>query len=62
MAGASSKAQSERRTLVWVDESAFYPLPAVVRTWAPRGETLILDALLTREPTDEFLSLGVPAS
>jgi transposase len=49
VAGASSKAHSERRTLVWVDESAFYPLPAVVRTWAPRGETPILDAVLTRD-------------
>ena len=35
--------------MVWVDESAFYPLPAVVRTWAPCGETPILDALLTRD-------------
>jgi len=34
---------------VWVDESAFYPLPAVVRTYAPRGETPILDALLTHD-------------
>ena len=49
MAGASSKAQEEERTIVWVDESGFYPLPAVVRTWAPRGETPILDALLTRD-------------
>ena len=49
MASASSKAQSEQRTIVWVDESAFYPLPAVVRTWAPCGETPILDALLTRD-------------
>ena len=49
MASASSKAQSERRTIVWVDEAAFYPLPGVVRTYAPRGETPILDALLTRD-------------
>ncbi len=49
MASASSKAQSERRTLVWVDESAFYPLPGVVRTYAPRGQTPILDTLLTRD-------------
>jgi len=34
---------------VWVDEAAFYPLPGVVRTYAPRGETPILDALLTRD-------------
>jgi DDE superfamily endonuclease len=46
---ASSKAQSERRTIVWIDESTFYPLPAVVRTWAPHGETPVLDVLLTRD-------------
>ena len=45
----SSKAQSEQRTIVWVDESAFYPFPAVVRTYAPRGETPMLDALLTHD-------------
>ncbi len=49
MASASSKAHEEERTVVWVDESGFYPLPAVVRTWAPRGETPILHALLTRD-------------
>lgn len=49
MAGPSSKAQSERRTIIWVDEAAFYPLPAVVRTYAPRGETPILHALLTHD-------------
>src|SRR5215218_951659 len=49
MAGASSKAQEEGRTIVWVDESAFYPLPAVVRTWAPRGQTPVLHARLTRD-------------
>jgi transposase len=49
VASAFSKAQSERRTIVWVDEAAFYPLPGVVRTYAPRGETPILDALLTRD-------------
>lgn len=32
-----------------MDESAFYLLPAVVRTWAPRGETPILRAFLTRD-------------
>ncbi len=38
------KAEVEQRTLVFVDESAFYLLPAVVRTWAPKGETPILRA------------------
>jgi transposase len=49
VARAFRKAQSERRTIVWVDESAFYPLPAVVRTYAPRGKTPILHALLTHD-------------
>jgi transposase len=49
VASASSKAQEEGRTVVWVDESGFYPLPAVVRTWAPRGETPLLHAVLTRD-------------
>ncbi len=49
MASAFRKAQSERRTIVWVDEAAFYPLPGVVRTYAPRGETPILHALLTHD-------------
>lgn len=49
LAGPSSKAVSERRTIVWVDESGFYLIPAVVRTYAPRGETPILRAPLTRD-------------
>ena len=49
MASASSKASEEERTIIWVDESAFYPLPAVVRTWAPRGQTPVLHAVLTRD-------------
>ncbi len=42
---------------MWVDESAFYPLPAVVRTYAPRGETPILDALLTHDPLSAISGL-----
>ena len=32
-----------------MDESGFYLLPAVVRTWAPRGQTPILRHKLSRE-------------
>jgi transposase len=32
-----------------VDEAAFYLLPGVVRTYAPRGETPLLKVLLTRK-------------
>jgi hypothetical protein len=34
---------------VWVDESGFYLLPAVVRTWAAQGKTPILRHKLSRE-------------
>jgi hypothetical protein len=49
VASASSKAREEERTIVRVDESGFSPLPAVVRTRAPRGDTPILHALLSRD-------------
>lgn len=35
--------------MVWVDESGFYLLPAVVRTYAPRGQPPVLHAPLTRD-------------
>ncbi len=35
--------------MVWVDDSAFSSPPALVRTWAPGGETAISDVRLTRD-------------
>jgi hypothetical protein len=49
VAGASSKAQAEARTLVWVDESGLYLLPAALRTYAPSGEAPVLRVPLTRD-------------
>lgn len=43
------RALRERRTLVCVDESGFYLLPGVVRTYAPKGQTPVLRAQLTRD-------------
>lgn len=43
------KARKEGRIIVWVDESGFYLLPAVVRTYAPRGQTPVLRVPLTRD-------------
>jgi transposase len=43
------KATDEGYTIVWVDESGFYLLPLVVRTWAPRGQTPVLRVKLTRD-------------
>jgi transposase len=49
VAGDQKKAIEESRTLVWVDESGFALLPARVRTYAPRGQTPILRANLSRD-------------
>lgn len=43
------KAAHERRTLVFIDESGFYLLPGVVRTYGPKGRTPVIDKWLTRD-------------
>lgn len=43
------KAEATGQTVVWVDESGFYLLPGVVRTYAPRGQTPVLRVPLTRD-------------
>jgi transposase len=43
------RAVLERRLLVFVDESGFYLLPAILRTYAPVGETPILKVFHTRD-------------
>ena len=43
------RAVAERRTLVFVDESGFYLLPGVVRTYGPQGQTPVVDKKLTRD-------------
>jgi transposase len=45
----SSKAQREGRTIIYVDESGFFPLPFVTRTYAPCGVTPILRAPARRD-------------
>lgn len=47
MAPDQKKAIDEERTLVWIDESGFALLAAVVRTYAPCGQTPILPARLS---------------
>ena len=49
MARAQKKAEAEGRAIVFVDESGFYLLPAVVRTFAPRGQTPVLREVWTRD-------------
>jgi len=43
------RARHERRTAVFVDESGFYLLPGVVKTYSPEGETPIIDEWQTRD-------------
>jgi transposase len=49
LARGQKKAVTEERTLVWVDESGFYLLPAVQRTYAPMGRTPVLHHTLTND-------------
>lgn len=43
------RAHKERRALVFTDESGFYPLPGVVRTYGPRGDTPVIKEWQTHD-------------
>jgi DDE superfamily endonuclease len=49
MAFPQKRALKEGRTIVFADQSGFYLLPMVVRTYAPVGKTPILREELTRD-------------
>jgi transposase len=49
MAAAEKRALKEGRTIVFCDQSGFYLLPMVVRTYAPVGKTPILYEHLSRD-------------
>lgn len=55
MARVEKKATQEGRTIVFIDESGFYLLPMVVRTYAPCGCTPILREYLSY---DHLSSIG----
>jgi transposase len=42
-------AQARGQSIFFIDESGFYPLPSVVRTYAPVGHTPILEEWWTRD-------------
>jgi hypothetical protein len=46
---SQKKAKEEKRTIVFVDQSAFSLLPMAVRTYAPVGQTPALPVKLTRD-------------
>ena len=46
---SSKNALAEGRIILWADESAFYLLPALRRTWAPMAQTPVIRRRLSRE-------------
>lgn len=49
MAGNQKGAEAQQQTILFLDESGFYPLPRVVRSYAPVGQTPILQEWWTRD-------------
>jgi hypothetical protein len=49
MGRAKKKAKDEQRTITFVDEAGFYFLPMAVHTYAPAGQTPVLEVQLTRD-------------
>jgi transposase len=49
MASPHKGAQAPQQTIFFLDASGFYPLPSVVRTYAPMGHTPILQEWWTRD-------------
>jgi transposase len=49
LAGDQKGAEAQQQTILFLDESGFYPLPCVVRTYAPVGQTPILREWCTRD-------------
>jgi len=49
VATAQKRALKEGRTIAFADQSGFYLLPMVVRTYAPVGKTPVLKENLTRD-------------
>ena len=47
LAGVEKKARQDRLTLIFIDESGFYLLPGLVRTYAPQAQTPIIKMLLS---------------
>jgi transposase len=49
VASDQKRAEAQQQTILFLDESGFYPLPSVVRTYAPVGQTPILREWYTRD-------------
>ena len=49
LAPGQKKAIEEQRTMVFADQSGFYSLPLVMRTYAPAGQTPVIKEYLTHD-------------
>jgi transposase len=49
VASDQKRAEAQQQTILFLDESGFYPLPSVVRTYAPMGQTPVLREWWTRD-------------
>jgi hypothetical protein len=49
LAGPQKGAEAQQQTILLIDESGCYPLPSVVRTYAPVGHTPIVEEWCTRD-------------
>ena len=58
MARHQKGAQEQRQTIFFIDESGFYPLPSVVRTYAPVGQRPILREWWTRDHLSAFSAIS----
>ena len=58
MAGHQKGAQTHQQTILFLDESGFYPLPSVVRTYAPVGQTPVLREWYTRDHLSAISALS----
>jgi hypothetical protein len=51
-------AEEQQQRLFFIDEAGFYPLPSVVRTYAPVGHTPILRHWWTRDPLSAIRAIA----
>ena len=58
MARDQKGAEAQRQTILFIDESGFYPLPSVVRTYVPMGRTPTLKEWRTRDHLSAISALS----
>ena len=58
MARDQKGAEARQQTILFIDESGFYPLPSIARTYAPVGQTPILRDWCTRDHLSAISALS----